>query len=163
MDAAIVVSIEKNDIQNYPSEIDKVRNPNQYPVILKAKGLPDFKFPIDPIISLSFRNLIIRRTVSKGEKRGTIKERWTEDDVSITITGVFINENENEYPQEVNQLREFFQQHKEVDVVCKFLNELDINKIAIEELELPPTKGINNQTFQIRAYSDDVFQLLIEG
>lgn len=133
----------------------------QFPLTLRADGLDDFTFPFDPIISLSFKNIITRRTVTKGDKRGTIKERWTEDDVEITITGVFINK-DGEYPPEVEKLRAFFNCHQAVDVICDYLNQKDINQITIESLDLPHTKGAENQAFEIKAYSDDVFQLLIE-
>lgn len=159
----VVVSYDtNNDILNN-GEGSAVNARNQYPLTFKVDGLPDFKFPIDPIISLSFKNVITRRIVSKGTKRGSVKERWTEDDVDITITGVFINEDDDNPPQEIDQLRAFFEQHKAIDVVCTLLTNHDITKIAIESLDLPFTKGIRNQTFQIKAYSDDVFQLLIEG
>jgi hypothetical protein len=32
--------------------------------------------------------------------------------------------------------------------------------IVIETLDLPHTKGAGNQAYQIKAYSDDVFELL---
>ena len=128
----------------------------------KCKGLDDFTFPIDPVISLGFKNVITRRTVSKGTKRGSVKERWTEDDVDITISGVFIS-NDDTYPVEVDKLRAFFQKHTAIDVVCTLLNERDITQIAIESINFPFTKGTNNQAIEIKAYSDDVFQLLIEG
>lgn len=134
----------------------------QYPLTLRAQGLSDFTFPLDPIISVSLKNIITRRTVSKGKKRGTVKERWTEDDAEITITGVFINK-DGEYPAEVEQLRAFFNLHQAIDVICDFLNQKDINQIVISSLDLPHTKGAENQSFEIKAYSDDVFQLLIES
>jgi hypothetical protein len=134
----------------------------QYPLTLRAQGLNDFTFPLDPIISVSMKNIITRRTVAKGKKRGTVKERWTEDDAEITITGVFISP-DGEYPAEVEQLRAFFNQHQAIDVICDILNQKDINQIVIESLDFPHTKGEENQSFEIKAYSDDVFQLLIES
>lgn len=135
---------------------------NQFPLTLRAQGLTDFTFPIDPFISVGLKNIITRRTISKGSKRGTVKERWTEDDADISISGVFINQ-DGTYPVEVEKLRAFFNQHKAIEVICTFLNEKDINQIAIESLDFAHTKGAENQAFEIKAYSDDVFQLLIEN
>ena len=134
----------------------------QYPLTLRAEGLEDFTFPIDPIISLSFKNIIAKRTVAKGKQRGTVKERWTQDDVEINISGVFISK-DGDYPTEVAKLQAFFDQHKAIDVICDLLNQRNINQIVIEGLELPHTKGAENQSFSIKAVSDDVFQLLIEN
>lgn len=133
----------------------------QYPLTLLCKDLKDFVFPIDPIISLSFRNIITRRTVAKGKVRGTIKERWTEDDVQITITGV-LSTNNGAYPAEVAELHKYFEYRGQIDVQSPFLNARDIFSIVIETLDFPPTAGLENQAFQIKAYSDDVFNLLIE-
>lgn len=133
---------------------------SQYPLSFSAEGLKDFTFPIDPIMSVGFKNVITRRSVSKGKKRGTIKERWTEDDVDISISGVFINK-DGFYPEEVEQLRTFL--GKQITVLNTFLNEKDINQIVIESIDFPHTKGAENQSFEIKAYSDDVFQLLIEN
>ena len=133
----------------------------QYPLTLLSNDLKDFVFPIDPIISRSFRNIITRRTVAKGKVRGTIKERWTEDDVQITITGV-LSTNNGAYPAEVAELQKYFEYREQIDVQSPFLNARDIFSIVIETLDLPPTKGLENQSFQIKGYSDDVFNLLIE-
>jgi hypothetical protein len=133
-----------------------------YNLKFKCKGLKDFTFPINPVIALGFKNVITRRTISKGTKRGSVKERWTEDDVDITISGVFIS-SDGSYPKEVDQLRSFFKQHNAIDVVCTLLNERDITQISIESYDLPFTKGGDTQAFEIKAYSDDVYQLLIEN
>ncbi len=136
---------------------------SQFPLTFKCYGLNDFKFPIEPIISLSFKNNIVRRHVAKGKNRGSVKERWSEDDVDITISGIFINsEDENTYPTEVGKLQEFCEQHSAIDVICTLLNERKIFQITIEGLNLPPTKGQNNQAYEIKAYSDDIFQLLLD-
>lgn len=156
------VTVMAADRSDLPQMADQYRGSNQFPLTFQAEGLPDFTFPIDPIITLGFKNVIARRNVAKGDTRGTVKERWTEDDVDITISGIFISA-DDKYPAEVNQLREFFKQRKSVKVVCSLLNDLDINQIAIESYDLPFTKGGNNQAFEIKAYSDDFSQLLIEG
>ncbi|MDD2962572.1 MAG: DUF6046 domain-containing protein [Bacteroidales bacterium] len=134
---------------------------NPYPITLMADGLEDFTFPIDPLINLSFKNIITRRTVAKGKNRGTVKERWTQDDVEITISGVFINA-DGYYPPEVYQLMDYANHPGAVEVICDYLNQRDIFYIAIETVSLPHTKGIENQAYEIKAVSDDVFQLLIE-
>ena len=59
----------------------------QFPLVFTAAGLDSYAFPIDPFISVSFKNIITRRSVAKGDKRGTVKERWTEDDAEINISG----------------------------------------------------------------------------
>lgn len=134
----------------------------QHPIVFKAPGLDPFSFPIDPFISVSFKNIITRRSVAKGNKRGTVKERWTEDDAEINISGVLISEN-GLYPGDTLKLQEYFETRQAIKVECRLLNDLDITSIVIDSFELPFTKGTENQAFTIKAYSDDVFNLLIES
>ena len=153
---------------NYKAESGKMtlngyRGPaNQFPLKFSADGMDDFIFPIDPFINIGLKNILTRRTVAKGKSRGTVKERWTEDDADISISGVFINPDHATYPKEVALLQKYFQLHKAVKVTCPLLNDKGIYHIAIESLEFQHTKGIENQSFDIKAYSDDVFQLLVD-
>ena len=153
---------------NYKAEsgrmsLDGYQGPaNQFPLKLKVNGLDEFVFPIDPFINIGLKNIITRRTVAKGKSRGTVKERWTEDDADISISGVFISQDHATYPKEVKLLQKYFQQRRSIDVTCSLLNDKGIYQIAIESLEFPHTKGVENQSFDIKAYSDDVFQLLLD-
>lgn len=131
------------------------------PLTFKADTLEDFKFPLDPIISLSSKNIIIRRYVNKSKTRGSIKERWSQDDWDITISGMIIEADEDARNNIINQLRSFCDIPKSVDVICDLLNRMDIQRIAIEGIDFPFTKGIENQAFSIKAYSDETYTLLI--
>lgn len=136
---------------------------SQFPLTFQFKGLDDLKFPIDPMINVQFKNVITRRTVAKHDKRGSVKERWTEDDADITISGIFIG-SDGKFPSDmVSRLNEYKNSRGAIDVTCSLLNEMHINRIVIESVSYPHTKGPENQAFEIKAYSDDVFQLLIEG
>ena len=44
------------------------------------------------MISLQGQNIIVRRHVNKGAVKGTIKERWSQDDYTISIEGILIGE-----------------------------------------------------------------------
>lgn len=134
----------------------------QSPCTFRAPGLPDFTFPIDPFIGLQLRNIITRRRVAKGIKRGTVKERWTEDDVEITIAGVL--QGSGAYPSaEVAILQRYFEHKGAIEVVCTIINDRNVQSLVIESFDLPHTKGSENQAYQIKAYSDDVFDLLIDN
>ncbi len=152
----VIINYEKDG----KMEVEGYKPISQHQLTLEA-GDVSLKFPIDPFISVAFKNIITRRTVAKGSKRGTVKERWTEDDVDITIVGVFIGEN-GEYPQEVKTLQTLFEKREAIKVTSQFLNEKDIHYIVIDNVSFPHTKGAENQMFEIKAYSDDTFQLLVE-
>lgn len=162
-DKVVVINYQKDSgdtaIEVRDNEFSGIRH--HASLTFKDPLLQPFKFPIDPFISLSFKNSITRRQVSKGSTRGTIKERWTQDDVEITITGIFISDTIGT-PIEVDHLYEYYDLHKAIQVQCSILNNpsIGINHIVIESIDLPFTKGMNNQAFQIKAYSDDVFHLL---
>ena len=122
-----------------------------------------FQLPLDPLISISGKNIIRRRYVAKSKMRGSIKETWSQDDYEITIAGLLQNEDQQYLNDDILTLTKYLEAAESVHIVCDLLNNVfDITRIAIESYGFPFTKGIENQTFTIKAYSDDNYQLLEE-
>ena len=46
-------------------------------------------------------------------------------------------------------------------VLCPLLEIFGITQIAIESWDIPFTSGTTNQNYEITAYSDDIYKLLI--
>ena len=147
---------------------DKPSNGNGFAMVMPLKlafhEKESWTVPVEPLVSISGGNVIAKRTVSKGKGRGTIKERWTQDDYQVTIEGVLINlKDANVYPEEdVRKLREFCEATEALDVECDLLKIYDITRITIVSWDIPFTKGEANQRFTISALSDDLFDLLKE-
>ena len=119
-----------------------------------------YRLPTDPLISVSGQNQIVRRYVAKSERGGSIKELWTQDDYSISITGVIIGE---ENFKNVKRILQYCLATESVRVVCPILNDaFNIHRLAIESYDFPHTKGDNNYQFTIRAYSDENYLILDE-
>jgi hypothetical protein len=122
--------------------------------------------PLDPVISISGKNIIVRRDVLKKNNedlgvRGSIKEIWSQDDYEVNIAGVLIGK--DELPEfQLRKLRDFCESRRIVEVESKLFSIFNINRLAIEEYSFPFTKGIENQMYTIKAYSDDVFDLIIK-
>ena len=122
--------------------------------------------PIDPLIAVNGKNVITKRYVSKSEMRGSIKESWSQDDFEVTISGILIAEDHAGLMAQIKKLRGICEKREAVSVYCDFLNNeetFNINKIAIESYDFPFTKGMENQSFSIKAYSDDGYSLLEEA
>lgn len=127
---------------------------------LEEPGAKEWLLPMEPMITLSGRHLIKRRQVNKGKIRGSIKERWAQDDYSVTIEGVLIGQ-DGRYPEEdVARLRSFCEAAR-VQVLSPLLEIFGISRIVIESWEMPFTAGACNQNYSIKAYSDDIYKLLI--
>lgn len=133
---------------------------------LKVKRIEDkewYTIPIEPLISISGKNNIIRRNVAKSTEGGTIKERWSLDDFTVEIQGVLISKDEQKYPKEaVKQLVELFSNKSSLEVAHELLLHCGIKYLAIESLSLPHTKGLQYQNYVIKAYSDSSTELLIK-
>ena len=120
-----------------------------------------FTFPLEPLVSVSGRNEIVRRTVAKGRHAGTVKERWSQGDYEISIQGVFIAAG-NRYPAEaMRRLRDLFDTADHLDVEHELLLLFGITRLVIESVGFPHTKGLQNQNFEIKAYSDFPVSLFI--
>lgn len=136
--------------------------PMQQPLrlCLEEAGAEEWLVPMEPMISLTGQNLIVRRHVNKGRIRGSIKERWCEDDYSITIEGVLMGA-DGEYPEaDVSRLRTYCAAGH-VKALCPLLEVFGISRMVIESWDIPFTSGTANQNYTLKGYSDDIYKLLL--
>lgn len=127
---------------------------------LDVEGAEEWLLPEEPMVSITGQNIITRRHVSKGRLRGSIKERWTQDDYTVKVEGLLLGR-DGRYPKnDVERLRRYCEAGK-VKVLCPLLEIFGITQIAIESWNIPFTSGTTNQNYEITAYSDDIYKLLI--
>lgn len=136
---------------------------SQMPMTLYAMNSQErFLLPFEPLVSVSGKNVIARRKVAKAKESGTIKERWSRDDYEVTIQGVLTSEDRRKYPSGyMRKLLDLFQQRQAVEVEQAVLAVFGIRFLAIESVNFPHTKGLENQNYEIKAYSDTPINLLI--
>lgn len=121
-----------------------------------------FTLPFEPLVTVSGRNIITRRSVAKGREPGTVKERWSQDDYEVIIQGVLTAASRTRYPRaQMSRLLELFAERKALEVDHELLAVFGIRYLAVESVHFPHTKGLNNQNYEIRAYSDRTINLLI--
>ena len=127
---------------------------------LEESGAEEWLFPMEPMISLNGQNILVRRNVSKGRIKGSIKERWTQDDYSVRIEGILLG-TDGKYPDaDVAKLRSFCEAGH-VKALNPLLEIFGISQLAIESWDIPFTSGTINQNNTIQAYSDDIYKLLL--
>lgn len=161
-----------SDVENIQTDYEDQQRfsilgtPMVFPIELKrtnAKENEWWLLPLEPIISISGGNTIIRRNVAKGTGRGSVKERWNSNDYTINITGMLKLYDEYNYPADyVSKLRKILEARETIDVKCKLFEIFDIERIAVESFDFPFTKSEENQAYTITAYSDDNWDLLID-
>lgn len=133
--------------------------PMIFPLSLKLEGGDWWLLPYEPQITLQGSNVIVKKPVSKGTVRGTIKERWAQGDYQVNISGILMGE--NGYPEaDVKRLRQFCEASR-VLVKSPLLEMFSINQIVVESWSIPHTSGRSNQAFTISALSDDIYRLLL--
>ena len=138
------------------------------------QGETYFRLPYEPLISISGKNVIAKRRVAKiiqdanSPLTGTIKERWSQDDYEITITGVLYGaiekgNYEDCFPKDdFEKLKRILTYSKEIRILCAPLELLGITKIVIDDFSFPFTKGENVQAYEIKACSDYSYNLLMD-
>lgn len=139
-------------------------NASVMPMRIRRSGDREwFTLPVEPLVSVSARNTIVRRKVAKSQTGGSIKECWCRDDYEVTIRGVVTGADARRYPgQLLGRLMELFEERRSVETEQGMLLALGIHWLAIESVSFPHTKGLNNQSYEIKAYSDDPSELLIK-
>ena len=136
--------------------------PMMLPMTLQTneRGSEPWLLPTEPMVSVNGSNIITRRQVAKGKTRGSIKERWTQDDYTIHIEGVLISQ-DGKYPKDdVAKLRQMCEAGN-IKVLNRLLEVFGISQMVITSWSIPFTSGATNQNFIIEAYSDDVAKLLL--
>lgn len=143
-----------------------------FPLLLVGDGGQKYLLPYEPMISISSKNNIVKRTVAKSgddiKRQGTVKERWSRDDYEIKITGVLIGsilrgDVSQCFPKDdFLKLKEILESRRVWGVECEPLQLLGINKIVVEDMSFPFTKGENVQAYDIAVSSDFDFDLLLE-
>lgn len=137
--------------------------PMKMPLTMRIErdGEEEWLLPYEPMVSVNGQNIITRRNVNKGKTRGSVKERWVQDDYSITIEGVLIGENDYPY-DDVKKLVRICESAK-VEVCSPLLDEVwGISRIVIESYDFPKTVGANNQAYTLKCYSDETYKLLLK-
>ena len=127
---------------------------------LEESGAKEWLFPVEPMISLNGQNILVRRHVNKGSIKGSIKERWTQDDYTVRIEGILMSR-EGKYPDEDVATLKNFCEAGHVKALCPLLEIFGISQLAIESWDIPFTTGLTNQNYTITAYSDDIYKLLL--
>lgn len=164
-----VDSAEYADIKRLSDEqlADVVRTnalgvPMQMPVRLKLEepDAEEWLLPIEPMVSVTGQNIITRRRVNKGRVKGSIKERWTEDDYSVTIEGILMGTDGNYPTADVAKLRKFCEAGR-VFIFNPLLEIFGISHMVLEKWDIPFTSGNENQNYTLSGYSDDIYKLLL--
>jgi len=162
----VVISFhDENDL----NQTGYLNNPCLVPLKIKLKSEPDkdyWQLPIDPVITISGKNTIVRRQVLKGygnaTKRGSIKEAWSQEDYDVNISGVFISQAGNFPADEITKLRGYCEAREPIQVRSELFVLFNIDYLVIEDFSFPHTKGTENQLFSLKCYSDDKYDLLIK-
>ena len=163
--AGVVPSME--DLQGYSDDAladllaTNIKGvPMVFPLSLALDGESWWLLPFEPQVTIQGTNVLVKKQVSKGAVRGTIKERWAQGDFRISISGILMGE-DGRYPSEdVKRLRSFCEAGK-ILVKSPQMELFSINQIVVEDWAMPFTAGQANQAYTINAVSDDIYKLLL--
>ena len=131
------------------------------PLFMPCK-IDDFWLPNEPLITLNGGKRIVK-TVVAGLK-GTVKEEIATKDYLITIRGIVVNNDTNDYPEdEVGKLRTLCEKQGSHTVVNKLFRIFGIDEMAIENYNIFGIAGHQSQqAYQIDALSDRPVELVIK-
>jgi len=134
--------------------------PMVFPLSFAVEGGPWWLLPYEPQVTIQGTNFLVKKQVSKGIVRGTIKERWSQGDYRISISGILMGDH-GRYPSEdVKTLRSYCEAGK-VLVKSPQMELFSITQMVVEDWSIPFTSGQANQAYTINAVSDDIYKLLL--
>ncbi|MBE6234754.1 MAG: hypothetical protein E7112_00795 [Bacteroidales bacterium] len=151
---------EMNRQQLETAAVNATGVPMHCPLWMRLEGEEWWLLPYEPIVTVNGKNVIAKKQVAKGRVRGTIKERWSQDDYQISINGILTDQSGGYPDEDVKTLRRLCEAAK-VQVMSPLLELFSIDRIVIESFDFPFTSGPNNQAYTIGAVSDDIYKLLL--
>ena len=153
------VRSEGGKVSSYGSNV----NLCQDYLALRSEQGQEYCFRLDPILAVSGKNIIARRYVAKGSLQGTVKESWSQDDYDITISGVLIGDDAKDLNGQVQALQSMLVCGESLAVVNDLLNDgYGITRLVVDSFQFPHTKGLQNQAYTIKCYSDSSINILEE-
>lgn len=179
-DGAIKLNkVEDNSYQVDIIEVAQQKNikysvfgtPMCFPLEIKLQSDSDqswWLLPTEPVITIGGNNELVQRKVAKSsinlnQRRGTIKERWSQSDYSISIDGILTSFDYWRFPEEdLIKLRRIVEAREPIHVKCLLFEIFGIGRMIIEKYDFPFTKGEENQAYKISGYSDNNWDLLIK-
>lgn len=142
--------------------------PHACPLSIRLSGESEWwRLPLEPVVAVSGRNVIAKRQILKGggssERRGTVKELWSQDDYEVHISGLLMGGGDALPENDLRRLRRYCEAREALCVQSPLLALFGIDRLAIEEYEFPATHGLENQMYNLRAVSDsyDAEKLLL--
>lgn len=162
-DAPADFKLKSSESQNQEASlaVNAFGKPMVFPLWLQIEGEEWWQLPFEPVITINGKNTIVKKRTSKGSVRGTIKERWCQDDYSINIEGVVIS-SDGQYPEDIVMTLRRHCEAAHLKVRCPVFEMFSIYRIVIEQFDFPMTTGSANQAFKINAVSDDIYKLLLK-
>lgn len=150
---------KKEEVSSYGPNL----NLSQDYLALRNEQGQEYIFRLDPIIAVSGKNIIARRYVAKGSLQGTVKESFSQDDFDITISGVLIGDATEELNEQVQELQAVLTCGESLAVENDLLNDgYGITRLVVDSFQFPHTKGLQNQSYSIKCYSDSSINILEE-
>lgn len=136
---------------------------NQAPLTLRRESGQAYAFPLDPIIAVAGKNIVSRRYIAKGSMRGSVKELFSLDDFEVSISGLLQANSASALNSLLRDLSDLCQANESLLVENDWLvQSFGITRLVIESYSFPNTKGLNNQAFTLKCFSDDSVTLLEE-
>ena len=149
---------KKDEVSSYGN-----LNLSQDYLALRNEQGQEYCFQLDPILAVSGKNIIAQRYVTKGRLKGTVKESFSQDDFDITITGVLMGDDAKDLNEQVQELQSILVCGESLAVVNDLLNDgYGITRLVVDSFQFPHTKGLQNQSYTIKCYSDSSINILEE-
>ncbi|MDV6170236.1 DUF6046 domain-containing protein [Flavobacterium sp. DG1-102-2] len=120
-----------------------------------------FKFPNEPLISLSLSKTIVETATVGKYRKGMVKEYICTEDYQISIRGVCLDEDDlDSYPSDqVDTLKKMFEINDALEVVSNpFLELFEVRKLILKDIVWDDMAGYQGvQKYTITAVSDQDF------
>lgn len=126
-------------------------------------SLDGYDMPNEPMISVT-GNKVVVKTVLAGVQ-GTVKEEISVDDYQVTIEGIAINDDSDDYPEEIVQkIINICEKPGRIKVVSDLMKLFNVQWLVIESYNFQGIEGHQNcQSYTLNCVSDRPVPLVFKS
>ncbi len=132
---------------------------------IPLEGEEWIQLPNEPIMSINSTMEVERTRVSRGNKRGTVKEIINLDDYVINLDGLIINETEKAYPDDIiSDMRRLMEHPGSLEIDSHITRLYNITLVVRSQYAAPrqDSDKLRVQRYNMQFWSDEEFELELQ-
>lgn len=121
-----------------------------------------YQLPNEPVMSIDFTNELVVTKLNRGKRRGNLVEMININNYRLSISGICINQDSNDYPEaDISQFRKFIEYTGAIQIDSLITRLFNITFCTMEagSIHRQPDTNFREAPYSLTLMSDEDFDL----